>query len=533
MGDPNKSMEHFNKAIDYSKQIPDTDLTIKFTKNRVRLYLGKRNRELALADLESIKKGVFDSQDTASMIDWYCLKARAVDAKHEMADALKLADKAYQLNKLYKDPGMGAVINYTLGGMFFTSGEYEKARGYFQQAIEYYESKNELSLLLTLYTNMMAAWQGDNNYKKAMEYLNKKSDIQEQLGSEIGILATSESKARLMVDMGDFKSAKKQTELCLQLCREYGMDSTFSLYWMGIVHRGLDQYDQAAAYIKQAFAVALNMKNYGKTSFYAHALYQTYYWKDQYEEALIWYQSHIQFRDSIYSERQRKEIEVYTARFETIEKEKEFIRLEKEAEIDKLKRNRIFGILSSGIIIGVLVIILIVYRNKRRRQILISENALAESRRHEAELKQDLLQKEVDLKNQELASGMLQIARKNEFLIDLKENVDEKTKEDLGLKSIQRKIQDEINSEKDWDKFISSFRDVHPSYMKKLSEISSGLSKSETRLACLLKMNLSSKDIANMLNISSEGIKKARYRLRKKLGIEKDVDLYAFLVGLG
>lgn len=84
--------------------------------------------------------------------------------------------------------------------------------------------------------------------------------------------------------------------------------------------------------------------------------------------------------------------------------------------------------------------------------------------------------------------------------------MDEKAKEDLGIKNIERKIQNEVNAEKDWDRFITSFRDVHPSYLKKLSETGSRLSKSETRLACLIKMNLSHKTSPTVSVVISDKI---------------------------
>lgn len=534
IGNPQESYKHLDTALQLATALDDMAMKIKITMSRVRLDLATRDREKALSGLEEIREDIFESTDTSNMINWYCLKARAMDGKSDFASAMQLIERARMLNEDFGSRSLEAVIQYTTGGLFFTMGNFEKARYYFQNAIDYYEQKNELTLLLTLYTNMMAAWQAEKNYDKAMEYLSKKQTIQEELGSEVGILTTAENKAHLLVDMGKFEEARKQTEYTLQLCRKFQMDSTHSLYWMGIVYRGLDRYDIAAEYMKQAFALALDTKNYGKATFYAHALYQTYYWKKKYFEALTWYQSHIQFRDSIYSERQQKEIQVYTARFEAAERAKEIMELEKEAEIEKLKRNRIFGILTSGLIIGLMTIVFLIYRNRRNREKLRTEKALAESKRKEAELKHDLLQKEFDLKQQELASGMLQIARKNEFLISLKDQMEVEPNKTQQSKYLLKQIQNEINSEEDWDKFISSFRDVHPSYMMKLSDISTaGLSKSETKLACLLKMNLSSKDIANMLNISSEGIKKARYRLRKKLGLETDVDLHEFLMGLG
>lgn len=180
-----------------------------------------------------------------------------------------------------------------------------------------------------------------------------------------------------------------------------------------------------------------------------------------------------------------------------------------------------------------MLIVFLASRNRRNRKIFESEKSLAEAKQRQAELKHALLVKDLDMKKQELASGMLQIARKNEFLIGLKDDIEQRIREvDPEVKRILKSIQYEISSEEEWDTFIASFRDVHPSYMKKLSSISDGLSKSETKLACLLKMNLSSKEIANMLNISSEGIKKARYRLRKKLGLETDMDLHEYLLAL-
>jgi len=533
LGEPVKALDHLSTAKKLAKESKFKNLETNARETMIRIYLGIRKLELADDELDTIQKIVFAGKDTTQMIKWYSLKSRALDAKYDIAAAMQYADSAQEMAMKFNVPGMNAMVDYTIAGIFFSKDDFSKARNYFLQAAAYYESVGHLLLLLPLYTNIMATYQAENKYDSAMFYIDKQVEIQEKVGSKIGKLTTGQNRARLLVDMGKFQEAKEQVRENLNICRQTDADSTNDLYWMGIVHRGLDQYDKAAEYIKQAYNISMSKKNYGKCAFYAQALYQTYYWKKHYNQALEWYKYFRQFNDSINSAKQQEQIKYYTARFETVEREKEIIKLKSDSEINRLKRNRLIGILSTIILIGSMLIVFLVSRNRRNNKIFESEKSLAEARQHQAELKHALLLKDLDMKKQELASGMLQIAKKNEFLIGLKEDMEHRIREvDPEVKRILKSVQQEISSEEEWDSFISSFRDVHPSYMKKLTSVSDGLSKSETKLACLLKMNLSSKEIANMLNISSEGIKKARYRLRKKLGLETDTDLHEYLLAL-
>jgi DNA-binding CsgD family transcriptional regulator len=127
------------------------------------------------------------------------------------------------------------------------------------------------------------------------------------------------------------------------------------------------------------------------------------------------------------------------------------------------------------------------------------------------------------------------LARKNEFLgtIEnevsfLKSNVDSSVEK--ASNRIKRLITHDIADEKQWEQFSSEFSGVHQGFIDKLVAQYGEFSKSEVRLISLLKMNLTSKDIADTLNISDEGIKKARYRLRKKLNLDSESDLQSFLL---
>jgi DNA-binding CsgD family transcriptional regulator len=131
---------------------------------------------------------------------------------------------------------------------------------------------------------------------------------------------------------------------------------------------------------------------------------------------------------------------------------------------------------------------------------------------------------------------VLQLARKNEFLnnleteIDnLKNNVDKSVNKTTNR--ISRMIKRDIDSDVQWEQFSQEFSSVHQGILSALTEKLGNFSKREIRLISLLKMNMTSKEVADILGISDEGIKKALYRLRQKLNLE-DTDLQSFLLGL-
>jgi DNA-binding CsgD family transcriptional regulator len=110
---------------------------------------------------------------------------------------------------------------------------------------------------------------------------------------------------------------------------------------------------------------------------------------------------------------------------------------------------------------------------------------------------------------------------------NLKNNVDVSVIR--ATEKIGRMIQRDILDDDQWEQFNAEFSSLHQGYLESLISNFGALTKNEVRLISLLKMNLSNKEIADTLNISNDGIKKARYRLRKKLQLESDEDLHGFL----
>jgi DNA-binding CsgD family transcriptional regulator len=86
--------------------------------------------------------------------------------------------------------------------------------------------------------------------------------------------------------------------------------------------------------------------------------------------------------------------------------------------------------------------------------------------------------------------------------------------------------------DKEWEQFAVHFDKVHSDFLQNIKTIYPALSAHELKLCAYLRMNLSSKEIAQLENISVRGVELSRYRLRKKLKIPSETNLFDFLLGL-
>jgi len=155
-----------------------------------------------------------------------------------------------------------------------------------------------------------------------------------------------------------------------------------------------------------------------------------------------------------------------------------------------------------------------------------------------AELEREKLQAELASKNREIANSAMSLVYKNELLQKLNQEIS-KLKDGNGKlipEDQQRKIQNIItegmNDERDWVLFENSFNEAHGSFFKKLKAEHPDLVPNDLKLCAFLHMNMSSKEMASLLNISLRGVEIRRYRLRKKLNIPQNMNLTEFLISL-
>lgn len=149
-------------------------------------------------------------------------------------------------------------------------------------------------------------------------------------------------------------------------------------------------------------------------------------------------------------------------------------------------------------------------------------------------LRNEKLQSEVMHKNAELASSAMNLVHKMEILSKLREDLveykDSGDKSSKAFQKIIKMIDSELNQQEEWEQFAVHFDSVHANYLRNLKDYCTDLTVTELKLAAYLRLNLNTKEIAQLLNISVRGVETSRYRLRKKLNLPNEAKLSDFLI---
>lgn len=151
-------------------------------------------------------------------------------------------------------------------------------------------------------------------------------------------------------------------------------------------------------------------------------------------------------------------------------------------------------------------------------------------------LKTEKLKTDIKHKNKELATATMHLINKNEFISHVKQNltslVRKNPKDPLinDLVKIMSSIDRNISEDDDWQHFEMHFDQVHGDFSSRLKEKYPNLSPQDRRLCAYLRMNMTTKEIANLLNITVRGAEISRYRLRKKLELERETNLAEFIL---
>lgn len=183
------------------------------------------------------------------------------------------------------------------------------------------------------------------------------------------------------------------------------------------------------------------------------------------------------------------------------------------------------------------------YETIEQRRLYLEKESKIRHEQHQLEkeiekLKSDKLQIKILAKDKELVNNSLQVVKKNKILNgiiyklkDIDTNIlDDSTK--FEFNKLHKSIVKEVNTDKSWKDLEKHIKNVHFEFLKRLKEKYPTISPRELDLSTYLLMNMSTKEIAEIMNISTGGVELARYRLRKKLGLNKKENLIGFLMSI-
>ena len=176
------------------------------------------------------------------------------------------------------------------------------------------------------------------------------------------------------------------------------------------------------------------------------------------------------------------------------------------------------------------------YEEEQKRINYIHELEQNRTRSELITLQNEKLEADISFKNAELAAAAMHLVKKGELLTKIKDDLSHVSKEIRNpeaisaIKKMVKKVGEDDKLDEEWESFAKHFDSVHSDYLTNLKEKHPNLTGNELKLCANLRMNLSTKEIAQLMNISVRGVEVSRYRLRKKLELESGDNLFDYLM---
>ncbi|WP_047545765.1 triple tyrosine motif-containing protein [Psychroserpens sp. Hel_I_66] len=206
-----------------------------------------------------------------------------------------------------------------------------------------------------------------------------------------------------------------------------------------------------------------------------------------------------------------------------------------------IKRPLLLSNLAIGLYILITILLLFAIHYYYRRYYRSQQQKVIEKTKRELELKElenskelmtvrnEKLRQDIDHKNRELAISTMSLIKKNEFLSNIKEDL-KNAESSKGLNSVIKVIDKNLNNTDDWKFFEEAFNNADKDFLKKVKSKHPSLTPNDLKLCAYLRLNLTSKEIAPLLNISPKSVEVKRYRLRKKMELSHEDSLTNYIL---
>ena len=418
-----------------------------------------------------------------------------------------------------------AASYYNISNIFWEIKDVDQSNTYIYKAMEIYKQVGDEGSVIDL-KNLLASnltYFPDSVYK-AKDILNECLTYYKRnglLNNEAGVY---EQYGLFAIDETKYNEAEEWFSKALVIAENEGEQS-----FPGILYRRLSNvnklkgnYNVALAYAQKALnsSQELGLK---KKEINDHLELSTVYEKlGNYKKALNSYETFHIMNDSILGNEKVLAMSELEKKYQTEKKEQEIVLLQAQKKNSKLRQIALILALAA---LSIILIAIWIYFHQRNNRNKLEKEKLDQ----EIEFKN----KDLESKKQELTVFALQIAQKNELLENIKtdiQSINQNKAEGKSLQSLINSIQFNQNDQEAWESFKNRFEQVHVDFNKRMLLKHPEITSNDLRIIALIKMNLSSKEIANILNISLAGIKKARYRLRKKLNLVSEDNLDHFIV---
>nr|WP_321233521.1 hypothetical protein [uncultured Psychroserpens sp.] len=406
-----------------------------------------------------------------------------------------------------------AASYWNIGNIYGDIKNYETSNEYYRKAEVIYERLNLIDDLMSLRSNIAINYKLKGQYKKAISIFKTTIpyDLSQNYFNDAALSYDNLGYTYFLAD--SLEKAKLNYEKAIALFEKHNDASLkgISLRHLGQVFMKEKKNRQALVYFNESLNISTNTNSLRDQIDDHFELAKAYAALGNYNMAYENYDKHGKLYKDVLGKENIEKINELEIRYDTERKEKALIIKDSEIELlkvqeekNKTQRNAI--IIAAISALSILLLFIYGLRQKMKRNKLVKEK----------------LDAELDFKKKELTTHALHLAKKNELLEGLKQKANQlKSDENTtnGYQQLIRTIDFDLKDDNNWENFAHYFQQVHKDFNHNVTKKYPEVTPNELRLISLVKMNLSIKEMANILNISISGVKKARQRLRKKMNL--------------
>lgn len=438
-----------------------------------------------------------------------------------------------------KSDTLQVTVKNSIGMAELSLKNFAQAEAYFNEAIQESIMLNYKRGQAISKSFLGSCLEKEGNYKMALKYQNESLVLFESLHDMQGLALVNENLGSIYEDLENYDLAYDYFNTAYSLVKGQGSPKEVNvLNNLGDVNRKKGNYQKALYYTNDALSLAKLLGDGNQLASANKDLSKTYVFLGDFQKAFFHMQEAERINEEGFYAQNTDQFNLLQTVYETNKKEAKIRFLEQENELNKTRRNLLSVLLAGGCLMVIGLYSYLLKRRKAKTQIQEYQKRLLETKLEKQTLIEENLQNEIQLKTAALSKYSLHLSQKNKVLHNLSttlKNIGDRNNMDIPkkLKVLAKDIDHSLKYEHEWKEFVNYFSDIHPHFLKKLSNYTQEkLSSAELRLAILLRLNLSSKEIASILRVTPDSIRVARHRLRKKLAIAQKEQLVHFLLSL-
>ncbi|WP_229203309.1 tetratricopeptide repeat protein [Dyadobacter jejuensis] len=455
-------------------------------------------------------------------------------------------DNLLRADEIYRKKGNTDLLATNLnlmGQVYYRSRQSSLARKMFDEALTKFTQVQNLTGVAEIYGRLGHLYEKEQAYDSAFIFQHKALASYQKVGQYEGVAKIYENLGSIFEDLETYDSAFYYFNKAYHLNEKKGhMKAQIEvLNNLGDILRKTGKYRQSLEFSRKALKLAIDKKEHYQISGAYNDLGKAYNLLNQNDSAYYYVALSRSYENQIYSEESNMQIAMLKTLYDIGQKDVMIEKLTQQQTVQNLI------MMTVGVVILLLLIVagLVISRQRlkikneqilheQKNSVLQAKNELIEAELKNKTLEESNLKQQLETKSVELSSYTLHVIRKNQILADILSKLNELVKEDRRdqkkqMKALAGQISDSLQDERHWEEFRSIFEQVHQSFFDKLKEQSDSLTSNDLRLIALIKMNMTSGDMAILLGISQDSLRVVRHPLRKKLNLQQGENLSNFI----